>query len=154
MSTILDQKTKRQSWDEYFMGFAVQASKRSTCVRHTIGAVLVRDKMVLATGYNGVPKGIVHCSAHGCPRDALKITSGTQVETCRGLHAEQNAIIQAAFHGVSVRRASLYCTHQPCSICMKMLINIEILEIFYTHGYIDPLAQSMALEAGIRLYGP
>ena len=115
-----------------------------------MGALLVKDKMILATGYNGAPKGLKHCLDIGCLREQLGIPSGERHELCRGLHAEQNAIIQAAFHGVSIQGATLYCTNHPCIICTKMLINAGIVKIIYEDGYPDELSGGMLREAGIE----
>ncbi len=141
----------RPSWDEYFMEFARLAARRSSCLRRSVGAVLVRDKRVLATGYNGVPSGITHCSETGCLREKLKVPSGERHELCRGLHAEQNAIIQAAHHGIRIEGSILYCTTHPCVICTKMLINAGITEIVYAEGYADELSAEMLKESGIVL---
>ncbi len=141
----------RPSWDEYFMNITRQVSQRSTCLRRKIGALLVRDRRILATGYNGAPSGVRHCYDVGCLREERGIASGERHELCRGLHAEQNAIIQAALYGVAVKGASIYCTHQPCVLCAKMLINAGITEIFYEEGYPDPLSEELLSEAGIRV---
>jgi len=133
------------------MEFARLARRRSTCLRRGVGAVLVKDKNILATGYNGAPRGISHCAETGCLREKLNVPSGERHELCRGLHAEQNAIIQAAYHGVSIRGADLYSTTFPCVICSKMLINAGIKRIFYDEGYPDELAKNMLEEAGIEL---
>ena len=127
---------------------------RSTCMRRQVGALLVKDRNILATGYNGVPSGIRHCEEVGCLREQLKVPSGERHELCRGLHAEQNAIIQAARHGINIQGAKLYCTDSPCSICSKMLINAGIEQIVYGRGYADDLAREMLAEAGVetRLY--
>lgn len=140
---------ERPSWDEYFMDIARLVSSRSTCMRRQVGAVMVKSKHVLATGYNGTPSGITHCSETGCLRDQLKVPSGERHELCRGLHAEQNAIIQAARHGIDINGATLYCTHSPCIICSKMLINAGIKQIVYIHGYPDQMSIDMIGEAGI-----
>jgi dCMP deaminase len=140
---------ERPSWDEYFMDIARLVSSRSTCMRRQVGAVMVKSKHVLATGYNGTPSGITHCSETGCLREQLKVPSGERHELCRGLHAEQNAIIQAARHGVDINGATLYCTHSPCIICSKMLINAGIKQIVYIHGYPDQMSLDMIGEAGI-----
>jgi dCMP deaminase len=116
-----------------------------------VGAVIVKDKRILATGYNGAPSGIRHCAETGCLREQLKVESGMRHELCRGIHAEQNAIIQAAYHGVSVKGASLFCTNQPCSICAKMIINAGIVTIYYRSGYADELARVMLAEAGVPM---
>ncbi|HKI51081.1 MAG TPA: cytidine/deoxycytidylate deaminase family protein [Geothermobacteraceae bacterium] len=141
---------ERPSWDEYFMDIARLVSSRSTCTRRQVGAVMVKSKHVLATGYNGTPSGITHCSETGCLRDQLKVPSGERHELCRGLHAEQNAIIQAARHGIDINGATLYCTHSPCIICSKMLINAGIKQIVYIHGYPDQMSLDMIGEAGIN----
>ena len=141
----------RISWDEYFMEFAELARKRSTCLRRGVGAVIVKDNRVIATGYNGVPKGIAHCSEAGCLRQQMNVPSGKMHELCRGLHAEQNAIIQAACMGNSIEGATLYCTTQPCVICSKMIINAGIRRIVIKESYPDELAQQMIAEAGIQV---
>jgi len=141
----------RPGWDEYFMEIARLISRRSTCLRRSVGAVLVRERRLLTTGYNGAPSGMAHCAETGCRRQARGVPSGERAEICRGLHAEQNAIIQAAFHGASIAGSSLYCTIQPCSICVKMLINAGIEEIVYEDGYPDPLADELLGEARIRV---
>jgi len=133
------------------MEFARLAARRSSCLRRSVGAVLVRDKRVLATGYNGVPTGITHCSETGCLREKLKVPSGERHELCRGLHAEQNAIIQAAHHGISIEGSTLYCTTHPCIICTKMLINAGIVGVVYAEGYADDLSAEMLKESGIAI---
>lgn len=140
---------KRPSWDEYFMTFTRVAASRSTCIRRNVGAILVKDKRILATGYNGAPAGMKHCLEVGCLRENTSIPSGTRHELCRGLHAEQNAIIQAAFHGISIKGSTLYCTNKPCVICSKMIINAGIRSICYDEGYDDPLADQMLNEAKV-----
>ena len=142
---------ERISWDDYFMTIAENVATRSTCLRRKVGAVIVKDKRILATGYNGAPSGISHCNENTCLRTKFNIPSGERHELCRGLHAEQNAIIQSAMHGVSIKGASIYSTHQPCSICTKMLINSGILELTYRLPYADPLAQEMVTESGIGI---
>jgi dCMP deaminase len=141
----------RPSWSEYFMTIAKLVSKRSTCLRRNIGAVLVKDKRIIATGYNGAPTGIRHCEDTGCLREKLGIKSGERHELCRGLHAEQNVIIQAAYYGVSTKDTVLYSTHKPCIICSKMIINAGIKKIYYLEGYPDPLADEMIAEAHIEI---
>jgi len=116
----------RPSTDEYFLKIAAVVAERSTCLRHHVGAVMVRDKQILSTGYNGAPAGLADCLTLGCLRNELGIPSGTRHETCRAVHAEQNAIIQAALHGVSLEAATIYCTHTPCILCAKMLTNAKI----------------------------
>lgn len=141
---------KRLSWHEYYMRIAHLVAERSTCVRRRVGAIAVKDKRILATGYNGAPSGMEHCLDIGCLRERMNIPSGHRHELCRGLHAEQNVIIQAAVHGVSIAGATIYCTTQPCLICSKMLINCQIREIYFADGYPDELAQDMLEEAGIN----
>ena len=137
----------RPSWDEYFMRIAHEVATRSTCPRLAVGAVIVRDKRILTTGYNGSPSGMPHCEDVGC---LIRIVDGR--ESCqRTLHAEQNAIIQAAYHGVSVIGSSIYCTHQPCLMCVKMVMNAGIEEVRYADGYPDPLAVELATEGGLRM---
>ena len=126
-------------------------AKRSTCLRRHVGAILVKDKRILATGYNGAPSGLRHCEEVGCLRENTSVPSGERHELCRGLHAEQNAIIQAAYHGFSIRGATLYCTNKPCVICSKMLINAGIRKILYEDGYDDQLADQMLREANIDI---
>ncbi|MFH1294307.1 MAG: cytidine/deoxycytidylate deaminase family protein [Pseudomonadota bacterium] len=141
----------RPSWPEYFVTIAEMVAKRSTCLRRHVGAILVKDKRILATGYNGAPAGLKHCEEVGCIRQNSSIPSGERHELCRGLHAEQNAIIQAAYHGISIAGSTLYCTNKPCVICSKMLINAGIVKVFYEKGYDDPLADQMITEAGIEI---
>ncbi len=141
----------RPSWKEYFMDIAVLVARRSTCRRRRVGAITVRDKRILATGYNGAPTGLPHCLDIGCLREELEIPSGERHELCRGLHAEQNVIIQAAYHGVSIEGATLYCTNLPCSICSKMLINAGIRDIIYQEGYADSMTEEMLSAAGVKL---
>ena len=142
---------KRPSWQQYFMQMAFLASSRSTCLRRQVGAVLVKDNQILSTGYNGSPKGVRHCSEVGCLREKNNVPSGQMHELCRGLHAEQNAIIQAGINGSSARGATLYCTHQPCSICAKMIINAEIQTVYVAEKYPDELAEKLLAEAGVEL---
>lgn len=161
----------RPSWDEYFMEITKLVATRSTCLRRKVGAIFVRDKRILATGYNGAPKGLRHCEEIGCLRERLKIPSGERHELCRGVHAEQNAIVQAATSGVNLEGATLYCTTHPCILCSKLIINARVkkviyLESYYTEppealdlfkekkvssleGYPDQLAREMLDEAGI-----
>jgi dCMP deaminase len=141
----------RPSWEQYFMDIACLVARRSTCRRRQVGAIVVRDKRILATGYNGAPTGLPHCLDIGCLREELGIASGERHELCRGLHAEQNVIIQAAYHGVCIKDATLYCTNLPCSICSKMLINAGILSIKYKEGYADPMAEDMLTAARVAL---
>ncbi len=141
----------RPSWDEYFLEMARVIAKRSTCLRRHVGALLVREKRILASGYNGAPSGLPHCDEVGCRRAELGIPSGQRAELCRALHAEQNAIIQAALHGVTTRGAVLYCTTQPCATCAKMLINAGIVRVVYEGEYADELAREMLGQAGVEL---
>ena len=141
----------RPSWETYFMDISSLVAKRATCLRRAVGAVIVKDKRILATGYNGAPSGVRHCAEVGCLRERLNVQSGMRHELCRGIHAEQNAIIQAALHGVSVKGADLFCTNQPCSICAKMIINAGIAKIYYRSGYADELARDILAEAAIDM---
>jgi dCMP deaminase len=133
------------------MAIAKMVSKRATCLRRSVGAILVKDKRILATGYNGAPAGLKHCEEVGCLRESSSIPSGQRHELCRGLHAEQNVIIQAAYHGISIKGATLYCTNKPCVICSKMLINAGIRKIYYDEGYDDALSDQMLAEAGVEV---
>lgn len=153
MKTIGEREKNRgrPSWDEYFMDITHLVAKRSTCLRRQVGALLVMDKKILATGYNGAPSKLDHCLEIGCLREKMGIPSGERHELCRGLHAEQNAIIQAAYHGVQIRGATLYSTHHPCIICTKMIINAGIKRIVYEEGYADPLARQMLKEAALKV---
>lgn len=144
-------KIKRPSWDEYFIDIAKLVARRSTCMRRQVGTLIVKNKRILATGYNGAPSGITHCEVVGCLREKLGIVSGEHHELCRGLHGEQNAILQAALYGASVEGATLYCTNQPCIICAKMLINAGIKEIVIQDGYPDPMAMEFLKEAKIPI---
>lgn len=142
----------RMPWPEYFMRIAHLVSERSTCLRRKVGAIAVRDKRVLATGYNGAPINLAHCEEVGCLRDQLKVPSGERHELCRALHAEQNIITQCAVHGVVLKDAIIYCTTQPCIICAKLLINCQVQEIWYAESYPDALAEQFLNESGIK-YG-
>lgn len=139
----------RPSWDEYFMSIAHQVATRSTCTRRQVGAVLVKGKRILATGYNGVPIGLEHCDTAGCLRDKLGIPSGEKHELCRGLHAEQNAVIQAARFGIAMDGSTVYSTTRPCVLCAKILINSGVVEIVSSEGYPDALSESIIEESGI-----
>ncbi|MFH1679002.1 MAG: cytidine/deoxycytidylate deaminase family protein [Candidatus Omnitrophota bacterium] len=141
----------RPSWDEYFLQMARLVSKRSTCLRRQVGAVAVRDKRILATGYNGAPSGLAHCVDIGCIRQKLKIPSGQRQELCRGLHGEQNVIIQAVIHNVDLKGSVFYVTNQPCVTCTKMLISVGAKEVVILDGYPDELARKMLKEAGIKV---
>lgn len=142
---------KRITWDEYFIQIAGLVSQRSTCLRRNVGALIVKGKRILATGYNGAPSGLKHCIDVGCLRDKLKIPSGERHELCRGLHAEQNAIIQASLYGISVEGSSIYVTNQPCIICAKMLINAGIKDIVIAQGYPDKMAADFLKQAKIKV---
>lgn len=146
-----DDCPQRPDWQQYFIDIAHLVARRSTCIRRRVGAVLVKDKRILATGYNGAPTGLAHCKDVGCLREKNDIPSGQRHELCRGLHAEQNAIIQAAYHGISIRDATLFCTTLPCSICLKMLINAGITEIVFEEGYPDELSQALLEETCITI---
>lgn len=141
----------RKSWNEYFMEIAFQVATRSTCVRRHVGGIAVKDSRILATGYNGVPKGLPHCTDVGCYRAEHNIPSGTHHEFCRGIHAEQNIIVQAAIHGISLVGSTIYLTNTPCLQCTKMLINIGIDSIYYRDMYPDELALDMLKAAHIPL---
>ncbi len=142
----------RKSKDVYFSEIADLVSTRSTCLRNHVGAVIVKDAQILSTGYNGAPKGLPHCEElGGCMRERLGVKSGERHELCRGLHAEQNAIIQAAFHGVSVNGAKLYCTTRPCSICTKMIINAGIIEVIFMEDYQDSLAIELVGQSNLKV---
>lgn len=141
----------RPSWDEYFMEIVELIKTRSTCKRRQVGALIVKEKRILATGYNGAPTGCRHCLDIGCMREELNIPSGQRHELCRAIHAEQNAIVQAAYSGTSVKDGTLYVTHQPCVMCAKMLINAGIGKIVFKGDYPDKLAREMLEEAGIEI---
>ncbi len=141
----------RISWDEYFMKMAHLAAERATCTRRQVGAVLVLDNRVIATGYNGACRNTVDCLELGCLRDELKIPSGTRHEICRAVHAEQNAIIQAAVQGSSTRGATLYCTHTPCILCAKMIVNAQIARCVLDEQYSENEYEKLFKEAGIEV---
>ncbi len=147
----MSQADKRPSWETYFMDIAFLVAKRSTCRRRAVGSVIVKNRRILSTGYNGAPSGIRHCIEVGCLREELKVPSGQCHELCRGIHAEQNAIIQAAFHGASIKDSTLFCTNLPCSICAKMIINAGITRIYYHSGYADKMSEEMLKEANIQV---
>ena len=150
-ASLPEKINKRPDWDTYFLEIVELVSKRSTCCRRAVGSGLVRDHRILATGYNGAPSKLQHCLDIGCLRAQLKIPSGERHELCRGLHAEQNAVIQAALHGVNTKGSTLYCTNHPCVICAKMIINAGVVRIVIRDGYHDKLAAQMLKEAGIRV---
>lgn len=143
----------RPDWDHYFMGMTELIAERSTCLRRKVGALLVRNKRIIATGYNGAPSGILHCGERqgGCLRQAMNIPSGERHELCLAVHAEQNAIIQAAYLGIPIEGSTLYCTTQPCVICTKMLINAGVERIVTREGYPDQLSLSLLQESGIQM---
>ncbi|MFZ5353354.1 MAG: deoxycytidylate deaminase [Bacillota bacterium] len=142
----------RPGWDEYFMEIAELVKLRSTCLRRQVGAVIVKDKRILSTGYNGAPSGLKHCGETGCLREKNKIPSGERHELCRGLHAEQNAIIQAALFGVGIQGSTIYTTLSPCILCTKMIINAGIVRIVLVEDYNDKLALNMLEESGIEIF--
>ena len=141
----------RPSWDEYFSRMAHLAASRSTCLRRHVGAVIVKDRMVLSTGYNDTPRGVPNCGDGGCPRCASSAPTGVGLDTCLCLHGEQNAIIQAAYHGVSINGATIYVTHQPCLTCAKMILNAGIRRVVFAGDYPDPTAREMLEMAGVEL---
>jgi dCMP deaminase len=143
--------TVRPSWDEYFLSIAELVSSRSTCLRRRVGAVIVKEKRILSTGYNGAPSMIEHCATAGCIREKLNIPSGERHELCRGLHGEQNAFLQAALHGTSLKDSVLYSTTQPCIICAKMIINAGIKEVVIRGDYPDKMAKDFLKEAGVKV---
>jgi len=139
----------RPTLDQYFMEIATVVAKRSTCLRNQVGALFVKNKRILSTGYNGAPAGLDHCDLLGCARE--NVASGTHHELCRAVHAEQNAIIQAALHGISIEGATLYCTHQPCILCAKMMINARVRKVVYRQSYPDGAALEFLRQAGIEV---
>ena len=141
----------RPEWDKYFMDLLEVIKTRSTCMRRQVAAIIVKDKQIISTGYNGAPKGIFHCDQVGCLREKLAIPSGEKHELCRGIHAEQNAIIQASMHGVSIEGTEIYITHSPCVLCSKMLINAGIKRITFKGDYPDKLALDLLGEAGVEV---
>jgi len=151
----VDQESKsnsaRPSWDDYFLAIARIVKTRSTCIRRQVGAVIVKDQRILATGYNGAPREMRHCSEIGCIREEQGIPAGERHELCRGIHAEQNAIVQAAQFGVSIRDATIYCTHFPCVLCAKLLINAGIRRLVVEETYPDKMSWDMLQEAGIEV---
>ena len=147
----IEPKPEDITWDEYFMQIAYLVAQRSKCMRRKVGAIIVKDKRILATGYNGPPKGFPHCSKVGCIREELNMASGSRHELCWGLHAEQNAIIQAAVFGVSIKGATMYITTFPCIICAKMIVNAEISEVVYSAGYPDPASQIIFEQSNVKV---
>lgn len=150
-NSVSASENTRPSWDEYFLKITREVAQRSTCLRRQVGAILVLNKRILATGYNGAPKGLTHCTDIGCLRDKLGIPSGERQELCRGLHAEMNALLQAASYGAPMEGATLYATNHPCVLCAKMLINCGIKRIVTLSDYPDWLAKEMLQEAGIKV---
>lgn len=142
---------ERPDLDEYFIEIAQVVSKRSTCLRHKNGAVLVRNKHIISTGYNGAPSGLPHCSEVGCLREKIMVPSGERHELCRGAHAEANAIVQAALHGANTEGSTMYSTHRPCSFCAKLIINAKVREVVYIFPYPDDLALELLTSAGVKL---
>ncbi len=142
---------ERPDWDEYFMKMADLAAERSTCLRRQVGAILVKERQILATGYNGAPRGVEHCEKTGCLRQKRGVPSGEKHEICRGVHAEQNLVAQSAFHGVKTEGSTVYCTNQPCVICAKLLINAGVDKIFYQEGYDDPFTKKLLDNSGIEM---
>lgn len=141
----------RPSWDTYFMEITRVVANRSTCLRRKVGATIIKDKRILTTGYNGAPKDLAHCQEVGCIREEKQIPSGERHELCRALHAEQNAILQAALYGVSIQGATVYCTTHPCVMCAKMIINAGMKEVVIAKSYPDQLAAELLKEAGVRV---
>ena len=142
---------ERPSWDEYFMRIAHEVAQRSTCLRRQVGAVVVLDKRILATGYNGAPSGLPHCAETGCLREEMNVPRGERHELCRGLHAEMNAFLQGARHGIRMEGGMIYCTHVPCSLCSKMIINTGIVRVVAAVDYPDPFARGLLEQAGVEL---
>ena len=138
---------KRPSWKEYFMQITENVATRSTCLRREVGAVIVRDNRILTTGYNGAPTGLDHCQEVGCLRDKLNIPSGEKQELCRGIHAEQNALIQAAKYGISLENSEIFVTTQPCITCTKLLINAGIKKVIYKNPYPDKYSLKLLEES-------
>ncbi|MDR1194983.1 MAG: cytidine/deoxycytidylate deaminase family protein [Endomicrobium sp.] len=145
-----NKQSKRPSWDEYFMKLAWLVAERSTCLRHHVGAVIARDKRILTTGYNGAAAATKDCTELGCLRDELKIPSGQRHEICRAIHAEQNAIIQGGFHGINIKNSTLYCTHSPCVLCAKMIVNAGIKRVVACVGYPDQSFKELFNQAAIE----
>jgi dCMP deaminase len=142
---------ERPSWDEYFMRIAQEVARRSTCLRRSVGALVVLNKRILSTGYNGAPSGLPHCAETGCLREQLKVPSGQRHELCRGMHAEMNALLQGARHGIRLEGGTLYSTHVPCSLCSKMIINTGLVRAVAAVDYPDTFARDMLLRAGVEL---
>jgi len=141
---------RRPSWDEYFMRIAQEVGRRSTCLRRSVGALVVLNKRILSTGYNGAPSGLPHCAETGCLREELKVPSGERHELCRGMHGEMNALLQGARHGIRLEGGTLYSTLVPCSLCSKMIINTGIVRVVGAVDYPDPMARQMLVQAGVE----
>jgi len=146
-----EEKHKRPSWNDYFMEITSLVATRSTCLRRKVGAIIVKDKRILSTGYNGAPQNLAHCLDVGCLRQQMNVQPGERHELCRGIHAEQNAIIQAATSGTNISGGTLYSTHYPCSLCIKMLLNASISKVYYLEGYPDDLSKQFAKESGLDI---
>lgn len=142
---------ERPVWDDYFLQLADLVATRSTCLRRHVGAVLVRNERIISTGYNGAPRGLKHCLDTGCLREERQIPSGHRYELCRGVHAEQNAIINAAYYGIATQESVIYCTIQPCIICARMIINAGIVKVVHRGNFEDTLALELMEKAGIAL---
>ncbi|KAB2953812.1 cytidine deaminase [Heliorestis acidaminivorans] len=150
-SEKIQEKTERPTWDEYFMAITALVATRSTCQRRQVGAIITKEQRILATGYNGAPRKLPHCQEIGCLRNQRNIPSGERHELCRAVHAEQNALLQAAAYGVPIQGGTLYSTTQPCVLCARMIINAQIHRIVYQGDYPDDLARTMLEEAGVEL---
>lgn len=146
-----NKKNVRPSWDEYFMTITKEVTRRSSCVRRQVGAIIVGEKRILATGYNDTPRGLKNCGEGGCARCASKAPSGTGLDTCLCIHAEQNAIVNAAYHGVSIKDSIIYCTHQPCLTCAKLIINAGIKKIIFAEPYPSEVAEKLLAESKVEL---
>jgi len=149
---MADEQHRRPSWDDYFMRIAREVARRSTCLRRSVGALVVLDKRILSTGYNGAPTGLPHCAETGCLRQQLKVPSGQRHELCRGMHAEMNALLQGARHGIRLEGGTLYSTHVPCSLCSKMVINTGIVRVVGAVDYPDTFARDMLVQAAVELF--
>ena len=147
----MDTMPQRPDWDQYFMEITSVVAKRSTCLRRQVGAILVKDKHILTTGYNGAPKRLAHCAETGCLRQQMGIPSGERHELCRALHAEQNAMIQAANLGISIEGSTVYSTTAPCSLCAKMLINAGVVRVVFAGDYPDERAMEFFQQAGLEV---
>jgi len=143
-------KINRPDWDEYFLKMSHLVAERSTCLRHHVGSLVVRNKRILTTGYNGAASGVKDCLALGCLRNEKNIPSGERHEICRAIHAEQNAIIQAGLHGIDISGSTIYCTHSPCILCAKMIVNARIKNFITCTEYKDKAFKSLFKEAGLK----